>query len=148
MNYGVGCRMTHAHSRLWILIFFQISASLNTFEHLKQTAVVCYESLKICSYRIHSRGKIFIIVMKLFDLCIFYFNLNKKIMNISSYVAQSAKNSSTNLIWRWCEGAVQVSHILSFSGVKVRQDQTPQRLPNIIIIRTVKTLSPDSHTAL
>ena len=142
MNYGVGCRMTHPHSRLWILIFFQISASLNTFEHLKQTAVVCYESFKICSYRIHSRGKIFIIVMKLFDLCIFYFNLNKKIMNIGSYVAQSKKNSSTVLILRWREGTVQISHILSFSGVKVRQRQSHQRLPKIIVVRIVKTLLP------
>jgi len=67
-------------------------------------------------------------------------------MNIGSYVAQSKKNSSTVLNLRWHEGTVQASHILSFSGVKVRQDQSHQRLPKIIVVRIVKTLSPYNPT--
>ena len=63
-------------------------------------------------------------------------------MNIGSYVAQSKKNSSTVLILRWHEGTVQISHILSFSGIKVRQGQSHQRLPKFIAVRIVKTLSP------
>ena len=63
-------------------------------------------------------------------------------MNIGSYVAQSKKNSSIILILKWHEGTVQVSHILRFSGVKVRQGQSHQRLPNIIVIRIVKHFHP------
>ena len=63
-------------------------------------------------------------------------------MDIGSYVAQSKKNSSTLFILRWHEGTVQASHILSFSGVKVRQRLSHQRLPKIIVVRIVKTLLP------
>ena len=63
-------------------------------------------------------------------------------MDIGSYVAQSKKNSSTLFILSWHEGTVQASHILSSSGVKVRQRQSHQRLPKIIIVRIVKTLLP------
>jgi hypothetical protein len=41
-----------------------IHTSPNVFGHFKQKDVMCYKSFKIHSYKIHGRGKNFVVVMK------------------------------------------------------------------------------------